>query len=314
MVWTMVSKVSCSSNDLPSIMYMTAKEEPTVQQTLPIQQPQKKQPSPSTHWYENSYSSLSHDMVPSRIDRQRQQQKQQQKQEQHQPHHQLQRKLAIQRIAVSAGVGILSIVTTGVGVTTTAAHALVSSSVSNKRRDLDEEYRQGTAALRDMDSMSQGPVSRDMYHTIEPYGIVYADVRTSNNNNNNNNAGITDSNSSNEIVQVGSKVNMQWVLRKSNGYFVDSSTSHDSIPFIFTVGDGTAISGVDLGIRGMKVNTVRRLLIPPSLAYVNGVEDGQPGPIPYGYGPKQQIRRVQTIRKDVPGEYIYLEVQVTRIR
>ena len=29
---------------------------------------------------------------------------------------------------------------------------------------------------------------------------------------------------------------------------------------------------------------------------------------------RQQMRRVQQVRKDVPGEYIFLEVQVTRVR
>ena len=29
---------------------------------------------------------------------------------------------------------------------------------------------------------------------------------------------------------------------------------------------------------------------------------------------RQQMRRVQTARKDVPGEYIFLEVQLTRVR
>jgi hypothetical protein len=55
-------------------------------------------------------------------------------------------------------------------------------------------------------------------------------------------------------------------------------------------------------------------LIPPSLAYVDGLEDGKPGPLPIGFGPRQQMRRVQNVRNDVPGEYVYLEVQVTRVR
>lgn len=62
------------------------------------------------------------------------------------------------------------------------------------------------------------------------------------------------------------------------------------------------------------VGGVRRLLIPPSLAYVDGLEDGKPGPLPAGFGPRQQMRRVMSARKDVPGEYLYLEVQVSRIR
>jgi FKBP-type peptidyl-prolyl cis-trans isomerase len=88
----------------------------------------------------------------------------------------------------------------------------------------------------------------------------------------------------------------------------------NSVPFIFTVGDGKAIQGLDQGIRGMREGGVRRLLIPPSLAYVEGLDDDRPGPLPRGFGPRQQMRRVQTIRKDVPGEYIFLEVQLTRLR
>jgi len=107
---------------------------------------------------------------------------------------------------------------------------------------------------------------------------------------------------------------MQWVLRKSNGYFVDSSEVQNGVPFIFTVGDKTAIVGLDEGVKGMRQSGTRRILIPPSLAYAKGLDDGCPGPLPAGYGPRQQMRRVQQARLDVPGEYVYLEVQVTRVR
>ena len=163
--------------------------------------------------------------------------------------------------------------------------------------DLKEEYRQGTAALGNMDD--DAPVPREAYQKLAS-GVIYADVRPGRP------GGAT--------VQENSRVNLQWVLRRSNGYFVDSSQVQDSIPFIFTVGDGTAIAGLDEGVRTMKEGGVRRILIPPSLAYVQGLEDGKPGPLPAGYGPRQQMRRVQTIRKDVPGEYIFLEVQATRVR
>jgi FKBP-type peptidyl-prolyl cis-trans isomerase len=143
-----------------------------------------------------------------------------------------------------------------------------------------------------------GPVPREAYKKLKS-GVVYADLRNG---------------SGNDEVKEGSKVNLQWVLRKSNGYFVDSSERNGSVPFIFSVGDGKAIAGVDEGIKGMKQGGVRRLLIPPSLAYVEGLDDGKPGPLPYGFGPRQQMRRVQNIRKDVPGEYVYLEVQLTRLR
>jgi FKBP-type peptidyl-prolyl cis-trans isomerase len=163
-------------------------------------------------------------------------------------------------------------------------------------KDLKEEYRQGTAALADMGD--QAPVPREAYKNLES-GVVYADLRPG---------------SGESVVKEGSRVNLQWVLRKSNGYFVDSSEVQNSVPFIFTVGDGTAIKGLDEAVRGMKLGGVRRILIPPSLAYVDGLEDGRPGPLPAGFGPRQQMRRVQTVRKDVPGEYVYLEVQLTRLR
>jgi hypothetical protein len=162
-------------------------------------------------------------------------------------------------------------------------------------KQLSEEYRQGTSALAGMDS--DGPVPREAYKKLAS-GVVYADLREG----------------TGETVGPGSRVNLQWVLRKSNGYFVDSSEVNDSVPFIFTVGDGKAIAGVDEGVQGMKLGGVRRLLIPPSLAYVQGLEDGLPGPMPVGFGPRQQMRRVQNVRKDVPGEYVFLEVQLKRMR
>lgn len=169
-----------------------------------------------------------------------------------------------------------------------------ASAVASK--DLKEDYRQGTAALAEMDD--QAPVPRSAYKKLES-GVIYADLRPG---------------SGTETVGPGSRVNLQWVLRKSNGYFVDSSERNGSVPFIFNVGDGTAIKGLDEAVRGMKAGGVRRVLIPPSLAYVQGLEDGKPGPLPVGFGPRQQMRRVQEVRKDVPGEYVYLEVQLTRMR
>lgn len=100
---------------------------------------------------------------------------------------------------------------------------------TQKKQDLKEEYRQGTAALSDMDS--DAPVPREAYRKLSS-GVVYADLRV----------GSADGS---EVVKEGSRVNLQWVLRKSNGYFVDSSERNDNVPFIFAVGDGNAIQGVD---------------------------------------------------------------------
>lgn len=185
------------------------------------------------------------------------------------------------------------------GVVIEPANALVEGNpVPSKspKKALPEEYRQGTLTLSDMDSKAAVP---DSAYKKLPSGVIYADLRQGGDGNE---------------IGTGSRVNLQWVLRKSNGYFVDSSEVQDGVPFIFTVGDKKAIAGLDEGVQGMKQGGTRRLLIPPSLAYSQGLDDGCPGPLPAGFGPRQQMRRVQNVRKDVPGEYVFLEIQITRVR
>ena len=139
------------------------------------------------------------------------------------------------------------------------------------------------------------------------------------------------------IASEGKRVNIQWSLKRSNGYSIDSSAQNEGIPFIFVVGAGTtqqqegssgtetttttttkettrAIPGLDEGIRGMKVGGIRRIVIPPSLAYVGGLGETDPGPIPPGFGPKQRIKRVMENRMDVPDESFLLDVKLTRVQ
>ena len=54
----------------------------------------------------------------------------------------------------------------------------------------------------------------------------------------------------------------------SKGLQFDSSTG--VTPFTFTLGAGQVIEGWDQGLVGMKVGGLRRLVIPPSLAYGPG--------------------------------------------
>eukprot|EP01041_Mallomonas_annulata_P005970 gene5970-12043_t len=110
-------------------------------------------------------------------------------------------------------------------------------------------------------------------------------------------------------AEEGKTVQFQWVLRRSNGYFVDASSNYNNEPFIYRVGNTKkVISGVDEGIRGMKVGGVRRLLIPPQLAFVQGVGDDKPGPMPNDFGPRRQI----STRLDK--ETWYFEIQLVKVR
>lgn len=68
------------------------------------------------------------------------------------------------------------------------------------------------------------------------------------------------------------------------------------------------IRGVDEGIRGMRVGGVRRMLVPPDLAFVEGVGDDRPGPMPAGFGPRRQIET----RRDK--ETWYFEIEVTKVK
>jgi hypothetical protein len=108
-------------------------------------------------------------------------------------------------------------------------------------------------------------------------------------------------------AKEGSTVQFVWVLRRSNGYFVDSNADFE--PFIYKVGNlKKVIPGIDEGIRGMKQGGVRRLNIPPKMAFVNGVDDDKPGPIPNGFGPKRQILT------RIDRETWYFEIKLVKLK
>jgi len=60
---------------------------------------------------------------------------------------------------------------------------------------------------------------------------------------------------------------------KLDGKGLQFDTSVGATPFAFILGAGQVITGWDQGVAGMKVGGLRRLVIPPSLAY---------GPVRYG--------------------------------
>lgn len=73
----------------------------------------------------------------------------------------------------------------------------------------------------------------------------------------------------------GKTVTVHYVGYLANGTKFDSSIDRKE-PFPFTLGAGQVIKGWDLGVAGMKVGGIRRLVISPELAYGNRAI----GPIP----------------------------------
>lgn len=68
------------------------------------------------------------------------------------------------------------------------------------------------------------------------------------------------------VAGKGQTVSVHYTGWLENGTKFDSSKDRDE-PFEFKLGAGQVIRGWDEGVAGMKVGGVRRLTIPPQLAY-----------------------------------------------
>lgn len=111
-----------------------------------------------------------------------------------------------------------------------------------------------------------------------------------------------------EKVETGSVVGVKYVMRRSNGYFIDASYGFDRFEtFTFRAGEGQVVKGFEVGVNGMRVGGRRRFVVPPRLGYVDGVAKGRPGPIPPDFG----ARRSLTAHAKEP---LVFEVQVVKIR
>lgn len=77
---------------------------------------------------------------------------------------------------------------------------------------------------------------------------------------------------------VGDKVMVHYTGTLANGKKFDSSFDHPGAePFEFRLGEGSVIKGWDLGVEGMKVGGIRKLVIPSELGYG---KKGSPPKIP----------------------------------
>lgn len=85
-------------------------------------------------------------------------------------------------------------------------------------------------------------------NTIE--GMIIEDIKTG----------------SGKTAEAGTMVSVHYVGTLTNGTKFDSSRDRGA-PFTFALGAGQVIEGWDKGVAGMKVGGLRKLTIPPDLAY-----------------------------------------------
>jgi FKBP-type peptidyl-prolyl cis-trans isomerase FkpA len=65
------------------------------------------------------------------------------------------------------------------------------------------------------------------------------------------------------------------VAAENKGRQFDSSVGAGRTPYMLTIGSGQVIPGFERGVTGMKVGGMRRVVIPPDLAYRDvGSQDG----------------------------------------
>ncbi len=78
------------------------------------------------------------------------------------------------------------------------------------------------------------------------------------------------------VAEKGDIVVVEYIGRLTNGTIFDSSFKHQPPdPLTFVLGSGNVIKGWDIGVVGMHVGEIRKLTIPPNLAYGKaGAGDG----------------------------------------
>ncbi|XP_073299202.1 peptidyl-prolyl cis-trans isomerase FKBP17-1, chloroplastic [Primulina huaijiensis] len=79
-------------------------------------------------------------------------------------------------------------------------------------------------------------------------------------------------------------------LAAKQGWRFDSTYDHkdengEPVPFVFVLGSGKVISGVESAVRSMRVGGIRRIVIPPSQGYQNMSQE----PIPPNFFDRQRL-------------------------
>ncbi|KAL6629108.1 hypothetical protein ACP70R_028873 [Stipagrostis hirtigluma subsp. patula] len=97
---------------------------------------------------------------------------------------------------------------------------------------------------------------------------------------------------SGEVPADGDQVAIHYYgrLAAKQGWRFDSTYDHkdetgDPMPFVFTVGSGKVIPGIEAAVKSMRVGGLRRVIIPPSQGYQNTSQE----PIPPNFFDRQRL-------------------------
>uniref|UniRef100_A0A0E0JW22 peptidylprolyl isomerase n=1 Tax=Oryza punctata TaxID=4537 RepID=A0A0E0JW22_ORYPU len=97
---------------------------------------------------------------------------------------------------------------------------------------------------------------------------------------------------SGEVPADGDQVAIHYYgrLAAKQGWRFDSTYDHkdgtgDPMPFVFTVGTGNVIPGIEAAVKSMRVGGLRRVIIPPSQGYQNTSQE----PIPPNFFDRQRL-------------------------
>lgn len=95
-----------------------------------------------------------------------------------------------------------------------------------------------------------------------------------------------------ESPAIGDQIAIHYYgrLAAKQGWRFDSTYEHkdesgDPVPFVFIVGSGKVISGIEAAVKTMKLGGVRRVIIPPSQGYQNTSQE----PIPPDFFDRQRL-------------------------